>query len=95
VERLSRWNLRANGGSPAEIELILDRADGQVAVDGATVTLITEVRSCKELESILETYFYALPPLLALEMLESPIVTEVNGCIGAVSFCWGLARQRC
>jgi hypothetical protein len=68
----------------------MDGADGRIAVDGATVTVTTEVRSRKELDNILETYFYALPPLLALEMLESPIVTEVHGRMGAVSFCWGL-----
>ncbi|MSP37052.1 MAG: hypothetical protein EXR70_01000 [Deltaproteobacteria bacterium] len=66
--------------------------DQQITLDGATVRVATDVHSREELEIVLETYYYALPPLLGLEMLDSPIVAEVRGRLGGVSFCWGLVE---
>ena len=72
------------------LNLTLHGADEQITVDGATVNIIADVHSREELDNLLETYFYALPPLLGLEMLDSPVVAEVRGRMGDVSFCWGL-----
>jgi hypothetical protein len=75
------------------LNLTLHGADGQISVDGATVKIIADVHSREELDDNLETYFYALPPLLGLEMLDSPVVAEVRGRMGDVSFCWGLLES--
>lgn len=72
------------------LELCLDRSDGRITFDGSLVKLTTEVRSREELERVIEMYFYGLPPLLGVEMLDSPVITEVRGSMGEVTFCWGL-----
>lgn len=73
-----------------KIAMQLEGQDGRIEVDGALVRIVTDVRSRDELERLLETYFYGLPPLLGLEMLDTPIMSEVRGSLGDVTFCWGL-----
>jgi hypothetical protein len=75
------------------LNLILHGPDENITVDGATVKVIADVHSREELDNLLETYFYALPPLLGLEMLDSPVVTEVRGRMADMSFCWGLLES--
>jgi hypothetical protein len=68
----------------------LEGADGRLEFDGSRMLVTTRLHSREELQRVLETYFYGLPPILALEMLDCPTIAEVRGQVGGVSFCWGL-----
>lgn len=77
--------------SPLDFQL--DMKDGSIHVDGPVLRLHAHVVSRLDLEQLIQSYFYALPPLLGLEMLDSCIFSEVLGRLGNISFCWGLLRS--
>jgi hypothetical protein len=71
------------------VGLELDAADGSVHFEGPLMKVITKCESRLELQSFLETYYYALPAILSVDFLDVPIVSDVRGTIGEASFCWG------
>jgi hypothetical protein len=73
---------------PIEVELKLN--DGVIVFEGATMRITFEAESREALESVLETYYYCIPALLSIDLIDTPIVTEVQGTAGGVSFCWGI-----
>ncbi|KAB2920653.1 MAG: hypothetical protein F9K30_16115 [Dechloromonas sp.] len=75
------------------LDFHLDMMDGSIHIDGPVLRLHAHVVSRQDLERLIQSYFYALPPLLGLEMLDSCIFSEVLGRLGNVSFCWGLQRS--
>lgn len=75
------------------LRIFLEGADGRLEFDGSRMRVTKNIQSREELQRVLETYFYGLPPLLALEMLDCPTISEVRGRIGDVSFCWGLVES--
>lgn len=74
----------------APVDIRVDLKDGSIHVDGPVFRIRARVESQRELEELVESYFYALPPLLSLDMLDACIFSEVRGRLGDVSFCWGL-----
>lgn len=72
------------------IELKLYKSDGIVAFEGATMRISFQAASREAIESVLETYYYCIPALLSIDLIDTPVITEVRGTAGCISFCWGI-----
>jgi hypothetical protein len=75
------------------IELELKAGANVISFTGASMTITANCNSRNELQSILETLYYCLPAILSVDFLDAPIVSEVRGIAGEVTFCWGLLNS--
>lgn len=73
---------------PLAVEL--STSDGVIVFEGATMRVSFEAQSRAALESVLETYYYCVPSLLSIDLIDAPIVSEIRGTAGQVPFCWAV-----
>ncbi len=64
--------------------------DGSVVFEGSTMRVSFEATSRAALESVLDTYYYGIPALLSIDLIDAPVVSDVRGTAGRIPFCWGL-----
>lgn len=76
---------------PVDVEF--SGQDAAITFRGPVMTVTTRCNSRGDLESLLCTYYYALPASLAIDFIDVPVIAEVRGVAGDVSFCWGLLKQ--
>jgi hypothetical protein len=78
----------------APISLLIEQKESRLSIIGERVTVTKMVASEKELSSLIETVYYLLPLLLAVEFADPPIVEEVRGAVDGADFGWYLVEWR-
>lgn len=82
----------------AEAEIPLDPLDITIQhpnmlfrFKGNRLTLSQRCDSLNDLNSTIETIYYAFPALLNVDFIDSPVIRHVTGTVGSAEFVWGLA----
>jgi hypothetical protein len=78
----------------APLEVVIEEPTRFVAVEGNRVTIKERCEDYKELTDLLESLYFGLPLLLAVEFADPPVVERVEGQIGSVPFRWELSDWR-
>lgn len=76
------------------IEAILEWSDQnrRLEMHGNKVYAKFECKDIKELLNYLNALHFVFPTLLAIELVEPPVVTSTTGRVGDVPFIWGLSK---
>ena len=74
----------------APLELAVEDGDVRFCVSGNQVTIAKTVESEAEVVKLIETVYYLLPLLLAVEFADPPVIENVEGNVGDAHFGWNL-----
>jgi len=75
--------------SPLDITII--EGERTVRMAGTTLTVTQPFESNQQLTELVESLYFSIPMLLAVQFADPPIITRVDGRIGEVEFRWELA----
>lgn len=75
----------------APLEVVIEEPTRLVALDGNHVTIKERCKDLNYLTELLESLYFGLPLLLAVEFADPPVVERVEGQIGSVPFRWELS----
>lgn len=75
--------------SPLSVQI--EQANRLTTLEGNKVTIKEHCKTLKDLMEILESLYFGLPLLLAVEFADPPVVDRVDGKIGLIPFRWELA----
>lgn len=76
--------------APLDVRII--EPNRRTTLEGNRVTVRERCESNRGLTQLLESLYFGLPLLLALEFADPPIVERVDGRVGAVPFRWELSE---
>jgi hypothetical protein len=97
-EATLRWDANtgrqhALGATPLDpVNVAIQSGRYKARFEANAFTCQTRVEDRKELQHLIETLSYLLPPLLNLDLLDSVTLDRVGGTLGGISFSWELAR---
>lgn len=80
--------------SLAPITLAVEQEGTRFSVAGERITVTKVVESERDLSNLIETVYYLLPLLLAVEFADPPVVEEVKGVVGDAEFGWYLVQWK-
>jgi hypothetical protein len=76
------------------LNVTIERPDITIRLKGNRLYIRTYCEEVNDLIGLLNAVYYGLPPLLNLDLGESPIIKRVNGKVGKTAFCWAHKLQR-
>jgi hypothetical protein len=78
----------------APLEIEIEEPTRLIALEGNRVTIKERCEDYKKFTDLLESLYFGLPLLLAVEFADPPTVERVDGQIGSVPFRWELSDWR-
>lgn len=72
------------------LDITFEALDYVVRVEGSQLTVARTFESQSEVSHLIETLYFALPVVLAIEFADPPFVQRIDGAIGDVPFNWVL-----
>ena len=78
--------------SPLDVTII--ESERKIQMVGTTLTVTQSFESNQQLTKIIESLYFSIPMLLAVEFADPPIIVRVDGFIGTVKFRWELASWK-
>lgn len=76
------------------LDVTIMEPDRTIQLAGQTLTITQSFESNEQLTELIEGLYFAIPMLLAVEFADPPIITSVNGSVGAVDFRWELTNWK-
>ena len=76
------------------LEVVIEEPTRIVALEGNRVTIKECCEDYRKLTDLLESLYFGLPLLLAVEFADPPVIERVEGQIGSVPFRWELSDWR-
>lgn len=78
---------------PPQLTVDFENASGHLTLNGNIVSIKSYAQNFQELHEQLESFYFAIPLLLAVEFSDPPVVERVSGKVGNVSFTWEVASR--
>jgi hypothetical protein len=76
------------------VEVVIEEPVRLVSLEGNRLTVKEHCQDYEQFTQLVQSLYFGLPLLLAVEFIEPPIVERVDGRIGAVPFSWELSDWR-
>lgn len=76
------------------LEVVIEEIARSVSLEGNCVTIRESCEDKKKLTELLQSLYFGLPLLLAVEFADPPFVERVEGQVGSVPFRWELSKWR-
>jgi hypothetical protein len=81
-------------GDRDAVDVQIQGQDYEAALTGNVLVVRSNFRSREELIGLLNTVYYGIPLLLALDFMDVPTVSSVTGRVRDVEFVWQFARRK-
>jgi len=76
------------------VDVVIQEPARLVSLEGNRLTVKEHCQDYEQFTQLVESLYFGLPLLLAVEFIDSPIVERVDGRIGSVPFSWELSDWR-
>jgi hypothetical protein len=75
------------------LDVKINTPDMTIRLRGNQLYIRTYCENVNDLVHMIEGVYYGLPPVINLNVAESPIIKRVKGKVGKTTFCWAHKRQ--
>jgi hypothetical protein len=76
------------------LDVAIEEPTRTLRLAGATLSIVQQFASIKEMEEVIESVYFALPTVLNVPFADPPYIERVEGMIGPTKFRWELAEWR-